>query len=125
MSPSIAFKDAAEEATTRLHELSHATCHKTRLARDLSGGFGSAKYAEEELVAELSSAFLGLTLNLPGDLPNLFNYIGHWLTKLKSDKRFIFKAAAQAQKAADWILGLHPEYAKSVKQLVVDKAVPI
>jgi antirestriction protein ArdC len=41
--------------------------------------------------------------------------MGHWLGKLKSDKRFVFKAAAQAQRAADWILNLHPEYAARPK----------
>jgi hypothetical protein len=70
----------------------------------MSGGFGSAKYAEEDLVAEIASSFVGVTLNLPTDSPNHVNYMGHWLGKLKSDKRFVFKAAAQAQRAADWIL---------------------
>lgn len=63
------------------------------------------------MVAEVVSSFVGVTLNLPTDVPNHVNYIGHWLRKLKSDKRFIFKAAAQAQKAADWILDLHPDFA--------------
>jgi antirestriction protein ArdC len=36
---------------TALHELGHATGHASRLGRDLSGSFGSKKYAFEELVA--------------------------------------------------------------------------
>jgi antirestriction protein ArdC len=36
---------------TALHELGHATGHASRLGRDLSGGFGTKKYAFEELVA--------------------------------------------------------------------------
>ena len=109
--PSVAFKNAAEESCTRLHELAHATGHGSRLSRDLTGGFGSNKYAFEEMIAETASAFIGLMLNLPLDVPNHANYIGHWLTILKEDKRAIFRAAAQAQKAADWILNLHPDYA--------------
>jgi antirestriction protein ArdC len=50
-------------------------------------------------------------LNLPTDVPNHANYVGHWLSILKEDKKAIFRAAAQAQRAADWILNLHPEYA--------------
>lgn len=36
---------------TALHELGHWTGHRTRLARDQSGRFGSGAYAREELVA--------------------------------------------------------------------------
>ena len=43
---------------TCFHELGHWTGHPSRLARDLSGGFGSQSYAREELVAEMASAFV-------------------------------------------------------------------
>jgi antirestriction protein ArdC len=36
---------------TALHELGHASGHASRLDRDLTGGFGTKKYAFEELVA--------------------------------------------------------------------------
>jgi antirestriction protein ArdC len=39
---------------TVLHELSHWTGAAQRLDRDLSGSFGSKKYAHEELVAEIT-----------------------------------------------------------------------
>jgi antirestriction protein ArdC len=42
---------------TALHELGHASGHASRLNRDMSGAFGSKKYAFEELVAEMSAAF--------------------------------------------------------------------
>jgi antirestriction protein ArdC len=50
-------------------------------------------------------------LNVPADRPNHANYIGQWLGILREDKRAIFRAAAQAQKAEDWILNLHPDFA--------------
>ena len=43
---------------TALHELGYATGHKTRLKRDLSGGFGSQRYAREELRAKIGSYML-------------------------------------------------------------------
>lgn len=36
---------------TALHELAHASGHPSRLNRDLSGGYGTRKYAFEELIA--------------------------------------------------------------------------
>ena len=88
---------------TALHELSHWTGHKSRLNRDFSGRFGSEAYAVEELIAELSAAFLSAHCRIPGQLQHS-NYIASWLKVLNSDKRAIFMAAAQAQKAADYLL---------------------
>lgn len=72
-SSTTAFKNAAEESTTRLHELAHATGHAKRLARNAKGKFGDVDYAFEELVAEIASSFVGVTLNLPTDIPNHAN----------------------------------------------------
>jgi antirestriction protein ArdC len=72
--------------------------------------FGSNDYSFEELIAETTSAFVGLTMNLLTSIENHANYIGHLLEILKEDKRAIFRAAALAQKSADWILSLHPDY---------------
>jgi len=47
---------------TALHELGHWVGHPSRLARDLTGAFGSALYAKEELVAEMTSAFVCASL---------------------------------------------------------------
>jgi antirestriction protein ArdC len=60
-------------------------------------------------LAETTSAFIGNELNLPASIENHANYIGHWLEVLKEDKRALFRAAAQAQKAADWIVSLYPD----------------
>jgi hypothetical protein len=49
---------------TALHELGHWIGHPSRLARDLTGGFGSASYAKEELVAEMTSAFVCASLGI-------------------------------------------------------------
>jgi antirestriction protein ArdC len=89
---------------TALHELGHATGHLSRLGRDLSGGFGTKKYAFEELVAEISAAFCCASLGIVPTVRHA-DYIGSWLDVLREDNRAIIRAASQASKAADWLLG--------------------
>jgi antirestriction protein ArdC len=91
------------------HELTHSTGHWQRLHRqtltDLCP-FGSTNYSKEELVAEMGAAFLcGIAGIANETVDNSAAYIQSWLTKLKNDTRLIILAAAQAQKAADYILG--------------------
>jgi len=57
----------------------------------------------EELVAELGAAFLCAHCHLDGRLQHA-SYISSWLDVLRRDKRAVFVAAAQAQKAADYLL---------------------
>lgn len=93
---------------TALHELGHATGHRSRLNRDLSGSYGTKKYAFEELVAELSSAFSCASLGIVPTVRHA-DYIGSWLEVLREDNRAIVRAASQASKAADYLLGFIPE----------------
>ncbi|MCK5715040.1 MAG: hypothetical protein KAH64_03690, partial [Nitrosomonadaceae bacterium] len=61
----------------------------------------------EELVAELGAAFLSVDLGVIPDIKgNHAAYIASWLKVLKKDKKAIFRAAAQAQRAADYLHGL-------------------
>ncbi len=89
---------------TALHELGHASGHPSRLGRDLSGTFGSKKYAVEELVAEMNAAFCCASLGIVPTVRHA-DYIGSWLEVLREDNRAVVRAASQASKAADWILG--------------------
>lgn len=93
---------------TALHELGHASGHRSRLNRDLSGSFGSKKYAFEELVAELSAAFACASLGIVPTLRHA-DYLGAWLDVLREDHRAIVRAASQASKAADFLLGFVPQ----------------
>lgn len=92
---------------TALHELGHATGHPSRLNRDFSGSFGSKKYAFEELVAEINAAFCCASLGITPTVRHA-DYIGSWLEVLREDNRAIVRAASQASKAADWLLGFLP-----------------
>lgn len=102
--PLEAFESEEHYWGTLLHELTHWTGHKDRLNRDLAGRFRSERYAAEELVAEMGAAFLCGALGIGGRLRHP-EYIGNWLSVLKSDKRAVFKASSLAQAAADFLLG--------------------
>jgi len=92
---------------TALHELGHWSGHPSRLARDLSGGFGSEAYAREELVAEMTSAFWCASLGITPTVRHA-DYMGAWLEVLREDNRAIVRAATAASKAADYLLAFAP-----------------
>lgn len=108
--PLPAFRDIESYYGTALHELTHWTGHNSRCARDLNGHrFGSDAYAFEELVAELGAAFLCAELGITPDVrDDHAAYLESWLAILKQDKRAIFAAASQAQRAADYLRSLQP-----------------
>jgi antirestriction protein ArdC len=103
-----AFRDAESFYATLAHESAHWTKHPSRLDREFGRKqWGDEGYAREELVAELSSAFLCADLGITPEVrDDHASYIATWLTVLKNDKRAIFSAAAHAQKAVDYLHGL-------------------
>lgn len=104
-----AFKSDEEYYSTLFHELTHSTGHATRLDRRAlmkNHNFGSKDYSQEELVAEMGSAFLSAHCGIvERTIDNSASYIDSWLRRFKSDKRMLIYAGAQAQKASDFILG--------------------
>ena len=77
---------------TALHELGHASGHRNRPDRDLSGSFGSKKCAFKEMTAENSNAFCCVSL---GIVPTVryADYVGSWLEVMREDSRAIVRAA--------------------------------
>lgn len=59
--------------------------------------FGSADYAEEELVAELGRAFLMADLGIDGEVQHE-SYITSWLKALKTTSAIFSKRQAQPLK---------------------------
>ena len=106
------FTTEAEYFSTLYHELIHSTGSRKRLNRPTlaeSSGFGSNQYCKEELIAEMGSAFLCGFAGIDGStLENSAAYLNGWLEQLRNDKKLIVQAAAQAQKAADFVLGVKP-----------------
>jgi antirestriction protein ArdC len=94
--------------STLFHELVHSTGHRSRLARHekiTDHKFGSKDYSQEELVAEMGAAYLcGITDLEPITIENNAAYIKSWIRKFKDDPKVLVMAAAQAQKAVDYIL---------------------
>lgn len=106
--PAAAFVSAADYFCTLYHELGHWTAHPTRLNRDLKHRFGSTAYAREELIAELTSAFVCAQMNIVPQVRHA-DYLAHWLDILKQDSRAIFHAASQASKAAEFLFAFQNE----------------
>jgi len=97
------FKSAEGFCSTLFHELGHGTGHSKRLDRDMANRFGSEAYAREELVAEMTSAFMCATLEIQNNLQHP-EYIANWIKVLKGDKRAIITAQSQAKKAHAFLL---------------------
>jgi len=109
--PHDSFADSMGEVMTAIHEAVHSTGYATRLNRNLKSRFGSAEYAYEELIAELGS--LIVTLSLGGEFKpdlvaeenaNNVAYLQSWLKACKDKDKALNKAFGDAQKAADYIL---------------------
>lgn len=102
-----AFNSSNSYYQTLLHECIHSSGHAKRLNRLSNDAFfGIKNYSKEELTAELGASFLCGQLGLETDktINNSAAYIKSWLRVLKDDKRFIYHASAQAQRAVDYIL---------------------
>jgi antirestriction protein ArdC/biotin operon repressor len=122
--PFASFKSKEAYYAVFAHELMHWTGHKDRLNRDHLGDFGSPEYAQEELVAEIASAFFmtahGLT---PEPREDHAQYLASWLKKLKSDPDALKNAFEQAQKAHDYAISLSPSMSKKLGRKVAEAGV--
>jgi antirestriction protein ArdC len=114
------FHDEAHFYATALHEISHSTGHPYRLNRVLSGTLRSPKYAQEELRAEMASAFLQMELGFPLTEAGMKEhtekhaaYVQSWLSHLQKDYREFFRATQDAAKISDYVLGYEKAHLKT------------
>ena len=95
------FKDGESFYSTLFHEMTHSTGHESQLGRIKPARFGSAEYAREELVAELTAALIsinyGITKHVKEDSAS---YLKSWLSSLKEDPTFIKSVLLDVKKAA-------------------------
>lgn len=117
-----AFNNEANYYSTFFHEITHSTGVKKRLDRNLTGKKGGSEYAYEELIAELGAVYLcsdsGILFHTK---ENSAKYLQSWnsrlVKELGDDNKFFLKAAAAAQKAANYILNIFSNDQEKTKEI--------
>ncbi|MEI9897320.1 MAG: ArdC-like ssDNA-binding domain-containing protein [Chthoniobacter sp.] len=105
------FQSPEDYHLTLFHELTHSTGHRSRLNRKVvmeSNVFKESEYSQEELIAEMGAAFLGMEADIVRDQhEGSAAYLKSWLDALgkPEHRRWIVLAANQAGRAVDFILG--------------------
>lgn len=98
------FKNENAYNAVLAHELTHWTGHKSRLDRDMTGRFGNAAYAFEELIAEMGAAFVCANLGYELNTLQHASYLQSWIKVLKEDNKAIFTACSKAKAACEFLL---------------------
>ncbi|MFC4004413.1 ArdC family protein [Prauserella oleivorans] len=96
---------------TLFHELGHSTAHPSRLDRPIGYDFGSHPYGREELIAEMTAAFLAAESGIETTADNSAAYLSSWITTIREDVRAVVVAATAAHRATDHILGRANDHA--------------
>jgi len=105
-----AFESAEAYYHTLMHEITHSTGHRTRLARDGVVNpvrFASHDYSEEELIAEMGAAMLAGFAGIRSEESeaNSAAYLQGWLKELRAEPKLLEVSGRGAQKAVDRIRG--------------------
>lgn len=99
---------------TLFHEIIHSTGGQHRLDRpEITTDeytFGSYQYGVEELIAEMGSARLCWQAGIyEHTVDQSASYIDNWITAIREKPSIILTAAARAEAAADYVLGVEGE----------------
>ncbi len=98
------FKDGESFYSNLYHEMGHSTGAENQLDRLKPTTFGSAEYAREELVAELTAALTaqryGMSKHLKDDTAA---YLKAWLDSLKESPQFIKTVLLDVKKASSML----------------------
>ena len=116
------FVDMPEYYSTALHEIGHSTGHEKRLNRSLSSDHSSAEYAEEELRAEIATMFLEQDIGVEAKDKHIANnsaYIAAWIGKIKEDPNILFKAFADAELIAKFVMAKEKKMKKETEPYTV------
>jgi antirestriction protein ArdC len=96
------FESVSQYYAVALHEMAHGAGNEKRLNLNFGSVEGMAK---EELRTNLASLLINAELGLPNDIGNHQEFEPEWIALLENEPKELFKAAADAQKIADLILG--------------------
>jgi len=105
------FEDIERFYTVAFHELGHWTGHQSRLDRDLSKRFKLNQRAAEELIAEMTAAYVAGRFGMSTEIRHA-EYLATWLEVLRDDNSAIVTAASKASKAADFLFDIQPQEAR-------------
>lgn len=97
------FVDEDAYLATAFHELGHWTGHASRLDRSLHLIGDKNVYAFEELVAEMTSAFICAHHHIEEEMQHP-QYIEHYIRILKNDMSLLRKASTKASEAYQFLL---------------------
>lgn len=106
--PTVNYKSLMELCGSFAHEFAHSTGHQNRLNRDLTGHFGDAEYAREELIAEISAGMIAGHLGFAYQFDKqVLAYLKSWLRAIPEAKekgKLLLSVCKEAQKATDWVI---------------------
>lgn len=103
--PDDIYKDGQEYYSALLHEMAHSTGAPNRLNREKGHKFGDAKYAKEELVAELVAARVGQALGFDKRIVNNnAAYCKGWISALRQEPKYVLSLMTDVDKASRMIL---------------------
>ena len=99
------FDDGESFYSNLLHEMAHSTGSESRLNRLKPGqSFGSAEYAREELVAELTAALVSSQFGMSKHVKeDSVAYLKGWLSNLKEDPSYIKTTLLDVKRSASFI----------------------
>lgn len=110
------FKDGESFYANTFHEMAHSTGTKDQLNRLKPSTFGSADYAREELIAELSAALTasryGMVKNIKSDSAA---YLKSWLQSLKQEPKFIKTVLNEVKRATGMLTQCIDKYNVTTK----------
>ncbi|MDR1368823.1 MAG: ssDNA-binding domain-containing protein [Dysgonamonadaceae bacterium] len=90
--------------STLIHEMAHSTGEEHRLNREKGGAFGGAKYAKEELIAEMCAAVCCRSLAITSGIrEENAQYLKNWLAALREEPRFILSVLSDVSRASNMI----------------------
>ena len=101
------FHNTEEYYGAFFHELTHSTSHKSCVGRKIQGiAHGIEEYSQEELVAEMGSAYLLNECGLMNEsiIENHAAYLRHWHEFIKENPGALIYGAQQSRKATEYIL---------------------
>lgn len=100
------FFSTYDYASTALHELAHATGEAHRLNRKLTGSNYQESYAQEELVAEITSCFLSSELPVKQTEEHIRNhqaYVQSWIRQIREKPESLIRAIQSAEQASNYL----------------------